>query len=356
MQLAGVLLDVSGDPDDDVLVEQVGALLADVRAELVTDRLVQVLGQGEPEVGQDPGARVLAAEDEHALVRGGHHRARALELGVLVGRGLDGGLGLLDDPRGLVRLAEGLADRLRQLLPGDAEVVVLLRLGDDGRELGQLLVLLLGQAAVERKNQVRLERRDLLHLRAGAGVLQDDGCLAPAQLVLGPRADRALVSAQPLGGADRDLAERQHRVLVGEADGDDPLRFGLDGRTAVLVRDGDGEGGLPGGARLRTGTGGVGSGVVPAAGRGGGEEQKGRGERGDEPWRCTGAEHQRSFGSFPVVRGGAGGGDCVGQRVRGAVRRRGRGSGTRPPTAPRSVRRRRAVRRACRSRRSARTP
>ncbi len=292
MQLVGVLDDIADLPHQRVLVQQIGALLADVRAELVTDRLVQVLRQLEAEVGEEMRTRVLAAEDEHALVRGGHHGRLPRELGMLLHRRRDGLLGLLDRGRGLVRLAQRLADRRRLLLPGHAVVVVLLGLRDHGGELRQRLVLLLGEPAVHGQDQVRLERGDLLHLRSGAGVLEHRRGLGPGQLVLGPRADGALVATEPLRGADRDRAEGEDRVLVGETHGDDPLRLGLDRRTAVLVGEGDREGGGAGAARLRVGFRRTGVRVVVTAGRGGGEEQEGGGERGGEPWSSAGAEHR----------------------------------------------------------------
>ena len=72
----------------------------------------------------------------------GMTRGLARELGIRLPDRGEPALDVGDQRVGLLRPAERLADRLRLHLPGDAEVGVLLRLRDDGRELGERLVLL----------------------------------------------------------------------------------------------------------------------------------------------------------------------------------------------------------------------
>ena len=71
--------------------------------------------------------------------------------------------------------------------------------------------------------------------------LRTSGFLRVAERLLGPGEDRAGVLAVPLGGADGDDAEREQRVLLAQADDDDPLGLGLDRRLAELVLDRDRE-------------------------------------------------------------------------------------------------------------------
>ena len=149
-------------------------------------------------------------------------------------------------------LADGLAGHRDLVLPGGAPVDLAGRLGDDGRDLRERVVVLLVQAGVDREDQVGRERGDALVLDA-VGEGENLGLLRAVERLLGPREDRALVLAEPLGGADGDDAERQQRVLLAQADDDDPLGLGLDRGLAELVVDRDREGARSGRRRGRRG-------------------------------------------------------------------------------------------------------
>ncbi len=323
MQLGRVRRRVGDDPDDRVGVQQVGALLADVGAELVADGLVQAGRQREAQRAQDARAVVLRPVHEDALVRGGHHGGGACELRVLGLRRREPGLDVLDQLLGLGLLAERPADDLGLPLPRDAVVRVLLGLGHHRGDLRQGLVLVLRQPRVQGEDQVRGERGDLLHLRSRAGVLQYGRKGAAAQLAGGPGADGTRVPAQPLGRADRHLAEGQHGVLVGQADRDDPLGRGRDGDAAVLVLDGHREGAAV--RRGGTGIGGAGGGIGAGAGTAGGgdaAEQQYGGEYRGEPGASHRAGHQGVLRL--LVRWSV-------RRARGVVGERWNGCPTRPP-------------------------
>jgi hypothetical protein len=135
----------------------------------------------------------------------------------------------------LVRLAQRLAGHPRHVLPRRAVVREVLGLADGRRDLRQLAVLLLGHPRVEREDQVRLEVQHLLLVEVVA--LADDlrSLLAPQVLRPRPQAVRALL--EPVDRADRLDAEREHRVLVGQPERDDPLRLLRDLGRAVLVLD-----------------------------------------------------------------------------------------------------------------------
>ena len=121
--------------------------------------------------------------------------------------------------------------------------------GDRRRDRREQLVVLLGQAGVGADDQVGLERRDLLELEAVGGA-EHLGVGALEQVVR-PRPGGVRLLAVPLGDADRDDAELEQDVLLGDADADDPLRLlGHDG-LAVLVRDGRREGAALGRVGLR---------------------------------------------------------------------------------------------------------
>ena len=60
--------------------------------------------------------------------------------------------------------------------------------------------------------------------------------LRALERVLRPRALAPLVAAEEVADADRHDAEREHRILIGVADGDDALGLALDRGLAVLVR------------------------------------------------------------------------------------------------------------------------
>ena len=162
---------------------------------------------------------------------------------------------------GLVGLPERPADDAGLLVPGDAPVGVVVGLGHGGGDLGERLVLAVGQAGVDAEDQVGAQRRHLLEVDAlGVADAAWGARRRPPQLVGGPGADGPVDAFEPLVGADRHGAERQHGVLVGEADGHDPLGRGVDRRRAVLVLDLDREA-LAAGASPASGV------AVPLGGR-----------------------------------------------------------------------------------------
>ena len=110
----------------------------------------------------EPAPHVLGAVDRDlVVVDGGHDRGGAVELGWPRGRrrsGLDVG----DELVGLVGAAQRLADDPGLVVPRHPVVDDVLGLGDGGGDLAELVVLGLGQARVDREDQVGPQRGDLL--------------------------------------------------------------------------------------------------------------------------------------------------------------------------------------------------
>ncbi len=112
-----------------------------------------------------------------------------------------------------------------------------LRLGDGRSDLGEGVVLLLGDVGVQRENQVRFESRDLLEVELAA--LADDLRNRPRPQLLAPRPVAVGALPEPVDDAHRLHAEREQRLGVGQADRDDPGGLGGDLGRAVLVSDCD---------------------------------------------------------------------------------------------------------------------
>ena len=209
----------------------------------------------------------------------------------LRGRGLDRVLGGLEDRRGLLLAAEGLADHLERGLPRGAPGLA--RVGHDGRDLGELVVLLLGHAGVGGEDQVGRELGDLLD-RGSVGVVVARRLLAAPReasfasyqgvesLALPPQVTlTAPTGATPSASAKSWSDQPRVATRVG----------GLaDHGLAVDVLHGDGEGrgvgaGGARGARI--------VGRAAGAGRAGGQ---GEGEDSGRGGGETGAVHGGSLG------------------------------------------------------------
>lgn len=190
------------------------------------------------------------------------------------------------------------------LVPRRVVVGVVAALRHDGHAHGrELLVLLLGHRGVLTDDQVRGERGDPLDLDA-VRLGQHGRRLGVAQVLARPRVDAAeLLVAEPVGDADGHDPQREQRVLLGEPDADDPLGSTLDGRLAVLVREGDREGALlrsrapPAPHRALGGPGGT----APTAAGGEGGRHGQHGQTGEEstaagvhgsPCRCPEADRR----------------------------------------------------------------
>jgi hypothetical protein len=110
-------------------------------------------------------------------------------------------------------------------------------MGHGRRDVGELLVALLVDPGVGADDEVGSQGGDPLVLEA-VGAAQDLR-LGVAQRVLGPRPGGEGLVAVPVGDAHRDHAERQDRVLLGDAHRHDPLR--LLGHLGLAERVLDGE-------------------------------------------------------------------------------------------------------------------
>ena len=123
---------------------------------------------------------------------------------------------------------EGLADERGLVLPRGLPVAA--RLGDGRRDLGQLRVLVRGEAGLHREDHVGLERRDLLQRQRLARLGQQHR-LGVAELLLHPRHDSAAVLTElrlHVAHAHRRHAEGDRGLGAAPAEGDHALRPGLD--------------------------------------------------------------------------------------------------------------------------------
>ena len=161
-----------GEPDERVDVDGVDLLVGELAAELVGERVAQLLRVGEAERLERARADVLRPVDEDALVVGDVGRGLALELGVLGGGVGDQLLGLSTSSAAFALRPTALPVISGLLLPAGAVVDLALGLGDDRGDLGERVVLLLGHAGVDGEDQVRALGGDLLDLQA-VGVGQD---------------------------------------------------------------------------------------------------------------------------------------------------------------------------------------
>ena len=202
--------------------------------------------------------------------------------------------------------AQGLADELGGVLPGRPVGHGVLGEADHGRDLGELVVVLLRQPGVGAQDDVRLERGDRLEVDAvrlgvglrglGAGLLERG---------VEPVRGAVLVGAEVQGGhPDRDHAEGGGDVVV------DPGHRGH--ALGGLLDRGLAEGVLHGAREL---AGGALRGRGPAPGlpgrRAGGAPGQDQGPRGQQGGR----------GEYAAARGGRGGE----QRARSAGEQRGHG-------------------------------
>jgi hypothetical protein len=94
---------------------------------------------------------------------------------VVVPRGGEAPFDAGDQFSSQVLLPDDLTNRQRQLLPGDAPVDVLVRLGDRRGDLGKSGVLILGQAGVQPHDEVGLQRDDHLVVELAAQHLRHVG-------------------------------------------------------------------------------------------------------------------------------------------------------------------------------------
>ena len=114
-------------------------------------------------------------------------------------------------------------------------------MSDGRRDRRELVVALLVETGVESQDQVGVQFGDAFEVEPVAR-REDDG-LGIAELVLRPRPRRERLVAVPVRDGDRNHAERQQRVVLGQPDAHDPLRrrAHLGGPEGVL--DGDRESG-----------------------------------------------------------------------------------------------------------------
>ena len=76
-------------------------------------------------------------------------------------------------------LADDLADCAGQFLPGNAIIDISVRLGDSRRDLGQQVIVFLGDTGVQRQDQVGLERSDLFKVDR-RGIPRTSGMASPS--------------------------------------------------------------------------------------------------------------------------------------------------------------------------------
>jgi hypothetical protein len=150
-----------------------------------------------------------------------------------------GVLDALDQGAALGLLAQRAGDEHGLLVPAREVVGAPDRAGDRRRDGGELAVVGPLDARVRADDQVRAQRGDPLELEPV--LVAQDGRLGGAQRPAGPRPDRVGLLAVPLRGGDRLLAEREHDVLLGEADHGDAPRIGGHGGRAEAVCHGDRE-------------------------------------------------------------------------------------------------------------------
>ena len=204
---------------------------------------------------------------------GEEHGGLSLDLRVLGRGGLDLGLQLADELLALFLQAQALAVELDHLPPGGAPRG--LGVGDDGRDLAEGVVLLLGQAGVAGQDDVGGGVGHGLEVDA-IGLVEQHGGLGVEflQLLLHPGQDAVVVVVAEVGGGhtDGDHAQCEGDLVVGPGDGGDALGLGLDGGGAQGVLDGDRRP-VPGGLGLLVGG-------VRGAGHESDRQQRGRGESG----------------------------------------------------------------------------
>ena len=189
---------------------------------------------------------------------------------------LEDRLVLLDERLALLLEAQPLRVLGDRLLPRGAPRGF--RVGDDRRDLGEGVVLLLRDPGVAGQDDVRLRGRDGLEIDAVGEVVGIGHLRAHLlDLVLDPREDAVAVVVAVGGGLhdDRDDAQGQRGLVVTPRDGRDALGLLLDDGLAERVLDGDGEGADAGCC------GGIVAGLCsPAAA--GGEDESGGGRDGGE--------------------------------------------------------------------------
>ena len=205
-------LDGADDPDQGIDVEQVEALEGHIGPEAVAGQRGDLRHIDEPERVHEATARILGRVDEHrALLGVATSPGAPLEGRVLVPRGGELRLDLLDHRVGLVGQPDGATDGAGLLFPGHPVVDVLVGLGDRRRDLRQGLVVAVGQAAVHGEDQIRGEGGDLLEVDR-AGVADQHGHRRVTELVLRPRPHRPGMPSEPLRGAHRYDAEGEQRA------------------------------------------------------------------------------------------------------------------------------------------------
>jgi hypothetical protein len=220
-------------------------------------------------------------------------RGLARKLGVPAAHPLEVRLHVGDDLARLRLGAQRAADEHGLVLPRHAEVDEVARLRDGRRDARQALVGVLLETGVDRDDQVRAPRGDRLEVDLLPG---DHRRLRAAERLLRPGPLPPFVAAEEVADADRHDAEREHRVLVGVADGHDALGLALDPGGAELVLDRDRERAA---LRLRAGRPVAGRvAVVAAAAAGKRQAEHQRRERG----RRTGHEMHRFLLGWEIGR------------------------------------------------------
>ena len=190
----------------------------------------------------------------------GEQQVRVGELGMFARAASTSRVEVGDQLVALVRQADRGGVQADHVLVGGAPRHI--RIGDDGRDLGQGVVLLLREAGVGREDDVRRGVGDGLEVDAVGLVEEDRGFGAElVERVLDPGQHAVAVVVAPgrLAHADGDDSESERNLVVRPGDGRDALGLRLDRRLAVRVLDGDREGS----------GGGVGGRPVGAVGRAG---------------------------------------------------------------------------------------
>lgn len=148
------------------------------------------------------------------------HTGGAIEVGIRVASRGKRRLDLIDQLFRPVGADQGGADDPGLFLPGGAEVGVSTGLRHGRRDPRQRVVFLLGKPGVDGEDEVGTGRGHLLKVDP-LGV--EDGGLSIAEQVLRPRPHAVGLVAEPVDQRNRSDPEREHRVVIGEPDGDDAL-------------------------------------------------------------------------------------------------------------------------------------
>src|SRR6478735_10006503 len=229
--LERVLVGLVVDDEDAVDVDQVHALGGELGVERVAGDLVDLRRPLEADARHQPPAYVGRGERrDRVLVPGQRDRRLVGELRVRLTRGVQLLLDALHQRGALVLLAQRLGDVDRVVLPGGAEELLLGLGAAHGRgDLGELVVGGPVDLGVDRDDQVGPEGCDLLVVGAGVAVAHHDLGAGVAPLLLHPGPLRVDVGGRArrvrvlVDHADRLDAEREDGLVVGVADGDDPL-------------------------------------------------------------------------------------------------------------------------------------